>query len=219
MPVPDTPPVDETPRQRFLRQVWTFFNSSLFITLFSALVAALIAHAFADRQAQIEDMAARHAELSRDLVELQLRAARLNVIQAQGADRSGFSAEELGRIGARAKAIVSADARTVTTDPSFKDIHLVTLLGRAETAAGLQLSNKGFLLDFTDRTDADALALTPYILCRTRILLTFLAEHFQSGDFPLRAADLKARAYDSSVYTLINSRTACASSLVADATG
>jgi hypothetical protein len=212
---PETPSADETTRQRFLRRLWTALNSALLITLISAVTAALLTHWFSDREAENSDLAARRAELSRDLVELELRTARLNVIQAQGGDRRAFTPADLARIGARAKAIVSADAKTVTSDPSFKDIHLVTVLGRAETAAGLNLSDKSFLLDFTDRTDDAALALTPYILCRTNQLVFYLKEHFQSGDFPLSVSDRKQRDYDSSVYSLIDGSTSCAAKAIA----
>ena len=209
MTTPEAPAIEATPRQRFLRRVWTFFNSALFITLFSALIAALLSHAFSDRQAESEDLAARRAELSRDLVELDLRTARLNVIQAQWGDRAAFTPAEISRIGERAKAIVSAAGQTVTSDPSFRNVHLVTLLGRAETAAGVDLSDKGFLLDFTDRTDDAAVALTPYVLCRTNQLTFYLKAHFQAGEFPLKVADRKQRKYDSSVYVLVNSAKSC----------
>jgi hypothetical protein len=208
-----TTPETQTPRQRFLGRLWTGLNSAVLITLISAVTAALLTHWFSDREAENTDMATRRAELSQDLVELELRTARLNVIQAQGGDRRAFTPADLARIGARAKAIVSADAKTVTSDPSFKDIHLVTVLGRAETAAGLDLSDKSFLLDFTDRTDDAALALTPYILCRTNQLVFYLKEHFQSGDLPLSVANRKQRDYDSSVYRLIDASAACAKKL------
>lgn len=205
----ETAVVEATPRQRRLGRLWTFLNSALFITLISALTAALLSHGFADRQAESEDMAARRAELSRDLVELDLRTARLNVIQAQWGDRAALNAAELSRIGERAKAIVSVEGQTVMSDPSFRNVHLVTLLGRAETAAGVDFSDKGFLLDFTDRTDDAAVALTPYIMCRTNQLTFYLKAHFQAGDFPLKVSDRKGRKYDSSVYTLINSPKSC----------
>jgi hypothetical protein len=37
----------------------------------------------------------------------------------------------------------------------------------------------------------------------------YLKAHFQSGEFPLRVADRTRRAYDSSVYSLINSSKSC----------
>jgi hypothetical protein len=206
----ETPPTDITPRGKFLAATWKGLNSALLITLISALTAALLTHWFADRQADSADMAARRAELSRDLVELELRTARLNVIAAQGADRKAFTTAEMTRIGERAKAIVSADSQTVTSDPSFKDVHLVTVLGRAETAAGVDLSDKGFLLDFTDRDPGAAVALTPNILCRTNLLVSYLKSHFQSGAFPLPLGDTKGRSYESSVYGLFDSPKFCA---------
>jgi hypothetical protein len=210
-----TTPATRTPRQRFLAQLWTGLNSALLITLISAVTAALLTHWFADREAENTDMAARRAELSRDLVEIQLRMARLIVIEGQGADRKAFMSAAMTRIGKRAVAIVSADAATVTSDPSFKNVHLVTVLGRAETAAGLNLSDKSYLLNFTDRDPAAAVALTPNVVCRLNELVFYLTKRFQSGEFPLRIADKTSRANDSATYTLLNSPKLCAAPAVA----
>ncbi len=216
MSAPETPPVKKPSHRVWLHGLWKGLNSAVFIASISGIAVALLTQWFAEQQAESEDMAARRTELSRDLVELELRTARLQVIQLQAADKTALTTDVRTRLGERAKAIVAGDARTVTSDPTYKDIHLLTLLGRAETAAGVKLSDKNYLPDFTDRDGADAVARTSYVLCRSYRLVLYLKGHFESGDFPLQVADADGRQYYSTVYAQLDSLSSCAKFLEPD---
>jgi hypothetical protein len=187
-----------------LRAFWAFLNSGLFIAILSSIAVAVLTQCYAASQSRDAELSTRRTELSQLIVELDLRVARLGVISKQASQPKDFTVAQLSDIGHRAKAIVAGDSQTVTSDPAFHNFHMVTLLSRAETAAGLSLTNKQYLLSFTDYTDMVALHNSTMLYERLYPLVSYLEKHLASGDLPAVSSDPEKQAYQSDIYAAYN---------------
>lgn len=182
---------------------WKFLNSTIFIALLGAVAANLLTDHYATIHAEASDHAARRAQLSELVVELKLRLARLKVIREQWDGRAKLSDAELRNDGARAIAIVEGNEHTVTSNPEFRNEHMVSVLSRAEFAAGLDPSDKDFLLTFTDLFDCGAAAQVGYTHARLLYLVSFLDAALRDGNLPFHSARTAADTREAQVYNSV----------------
>jgi hypothetical protein len=134
-------------------------------------------------------------------VELDLRNARLKVIRDKWDDRKDLSADQLRNVGARAVAIVDGNENTVTSTAEFKNEHIVSVLSRAEAEAGLPLTDKAYLLTFTDLVDCAAAAQVKYVSGRLDPLIFYLKKGVAEGELPVPERKVDPTSYASTVYT------------------
>jgi hypothetical protein len=166
-------------------RLWRTINSNFAIAVVGAVTAAVLANQYAVHQADMAQLAARRADLNEVMVELDMRAARLQIVSDQSNDRKNTPLALLEHDGARAMAIVKGDADTVTSLSEFKGDHLTALLSRAEFDAGLGQTDKSYLLTYTDLTDCAALQQTKFILQQIQPLIYYLKTRFQDGELPV----------------------------------
>jgi hypothetical protein len=199
------------PRRRswtFLHWVWRAANSALFISVMGSLLLAGLTDIYSTRQADSADLAVRRADLSKLVVELNLRLARLHLAAAQLQAKPPPPADALERDGARTIAIVDGDQATVTSDPAFREEHLVSVLSRAELDAGVALTDKAYLLTFTDLVNCAALEQTPYVVARIQPLAYFLQTRLATGEIPISASRLGSKTYTAQVYAALAAQSA-----------
>jgi hypothetical protein len=168
-------------------------NSPIVITLISSVVVLLLTRSYEASQARSADLAKRRSDLERLVVELELRKDRLQIVCRQAADKKLFSTLEQANIGHRAKAIVAGGSNTVTSDPAYQNFHLATLLSQAEVTAGLQLTQRPELMEFTDRTDDSALASTARIFGQIKGPIRTIEQALNAGQIPIPQTEDEAR--------------------------
>ena len=188
------------------RVIWAALNSAVFIAVLGALVLAALTNWYAIRQADDSDRQARRAELTKLIVELDLRVARLKVASDQASAAAKGLSQALATAGSRGIAIVDGDPRTVTSNPEFRNEHLVSLLSRAEFVAGLKPADKEDLLTFTDLDHCSAARQLGYVYARVHPLEYFLQKSLSEGSLP-QALGSDETAFQSEVYANIAAQT------------
>lgn len=189
--------VTKDPPTTFSQRLWSGLNSSFFLAILGAVVLAALTNWYAVRQAADSDRQTRRAELAKLIVELDLRVARLNIAlnQVVAAHRS---AAILNTTGKRAIAIVDGNPLTVTSNPEFRNEHLVSLLSRAEFAAGVPLSDKSDFVAFSDLPQCTAARQLKFVYDRVQPLVHSLETHFADGSLP--ATGSGQDIYEAAVY-------------------
>jgi hypothetical protein len=184
----------------FSGPIWTGLNSNFAIAVIGSSVAAILTASYADQTASSADLATRRAELTKLVVELDLRLNRLRIVGDQWNDRAHLPAAGLNNDGARAVAIVGGSNGTVTSATEFQNEHIASIISRAETDAGVQLTDKQYLFTFTDLENCAALSQTNYLLARIAPLVSFMKQTLASRDIPIPGAAAGPDNYQYKVY-------------------
>ena len=193
------------PLALFAQRVWAVINSALFIAVMASAVLAALTNWYALRQSSDSDRQLRRAELVKLLVELDLRIARLKIAADQTTINVAPAAEVLKTVGNRSIAIVDGDLLTVTSNPAFRNEHLVSLLSRAEFDAGVALTDKNYLITFTDLNKCAAARQVKYVYGRLKPLVFFLESRLADGSIP-QTLGSRDNLYQSEVYSEVSAQ-------------
>lgn len=178
------------------------------IAIVGAFVATMLTDRYSAQVANNTDLASRRAELEKLVVELDLRVKRLEVIRGQSADSQHLTAANLSNDGARAIAIVAGNSDTVTSTSEFKNEHVASILSRAESDAGVDLTDKAYLLYFTDLVNCSALEQTAYVVERLTPLVSYFEKYLIDREIPVPRGVQGASNVQNETYAAVDASSA-----------